>query len=251
MASPLREYAALLRTLQSRGYRLLPCRAYFDRCEPPTVYLRHDVDRLSHRSVRMAGVEAALGANATYYFRCSRAGRFPEAAIQSVMQLDHEIGYHYETFVRSRGDAARAAARFERELAELRRLAGVQTVAAHGSPLSRFSNIGRSRGLELERLGLLGEPGLDFDFERVLYVTDTGGSFGSPHNVRDRVAGRNLPRRATPSNLAELLQPESEPLVLLNTHPERWPATAIGLCQAVVTDTVVNIAKSLVRHRSA
>lgn len=251
MACRLHEYVELLRTLQGRGYGLLPCRAYFEGAELPAVFLRHDVDRLCRRAVSMAREERALGARATYYFRCIRGARFPEAAVRQVENLGHEVGYHYETFVRERGDADRAAARFGHELDGLRRLADVRTVAAHGSPLSRLSNMRHGGRLDLQGLGLLGEPGLHYDFDRVLYVTDTGGSFGSRHNVRDRVAGRNLPGPVSPAQLADRLRPDDEPSVLINTHPERWPATAIGLCQATITDALVNVAKGLARHRSA
>ncbi|MEP0845658.1 MAG: hypothetical protein HRF50_02430 [Phycisphaerae bacterium] len=249
MAFRLDAYARLLSRLRENGYSLRPVRAYFEAPTLPAVHLKHDVDRLPARAVAMARAEHALGAAGTYYFRCSAAGTFPAAAIREVASLGHEIGFHYECLVRERGDGRAAARRFERELAALREIAPVVTVAAHGSPLSRTSNMGQSRGLDLARLGLLGEPGVHFDFERCVYVTDTGGVFGSAHNVRDRVQGENWPTPTPPDKLALALTPGRYPLVLLNTHPERWPRGQLGMLQATISDALANAAKRWVHGR--
>lgn len=249
MAFRLDAYLHLLTRLRDHGYSLRPVRAYFESPALPAVYLKHDVDRLPGRAVAMARAEHALGAAATYYFRCTPAGAFSAAAIREIASLGHETGFHYECLVRARGDERAAAQRFERELAALRAIAPVVTVAAHGSPLSHTSNMGQSRGLDLARLGLLGEPGVHFDFERGVYVTDTGGIFGSADNVRDRVVGRNWPAPTPPEILALELTPERFPLVLLNTHPERWPRGHFGLVQATITDALANAAKRWVHGR--
>ncbi|MHC4108493.1 MAG: hypothetical protein ACYSTY_10455 [Planctomycetota bacterium] len=248
MAYLLAEYVTLLETLRSRGYAMEPVRAYYGRPEPPVIFLRHDVDRLVARAVSMARAEHELGVSSTYYFRCNAGGRFPATAVGEVAALGHEVGYHYETVSRERGDVQKAFNRFVQELGALRKIVSVVTVAAHGSPFSSHSNMEYVRTLDLSELDLLGEPAVDFDFLRVLYVTDTGGTFGNTHNVRDRVTGRNLDRAATPAQLGRMLAPESEPLVLLNCHPERWPRRRFGLVQAQATDLGVNLAKRAARR---
>jgi hypothetical protein len=249
MAFRLDAYAQLIVRLRERGHALRPVRAYFEGAGPPAVFLKHDVDRLPGRAVAMARVERALGIAATYYFRCSAAGRFPERAIRAVVGLGHEAGFHYECLVREHAHEDAAAQRFERELAVLRQITPVVTVAAHGSPLSLTSNMGQTRRLDLKNLGLLGEPGVHFDFTRVLYVTDTGGRFGSADNIRDWVNGQNWRTPATPRVLAESLTPERYPLVLMNTHPERWPRGQLGLAQATITDALTNAAKRWIHRR--
>ncbi len=245
MAYRLQEYADLLTALRAAGYRLAPVIDYFAGPRPASVHLRHDVDRMVARAVAMARGEHALQVRATYYFRCGARGEFPRAAIESVRSLGHEIGFHYECLVRERGDLQRAAQRFERELAALRKLADVQTIAAHGSPLSSHSNMRSADGLDLVRLGLRGDASVHLDFQRVLYITDTGGAFGSPHNRRDRVRGRNWVGPTSPGALGERLAAQREDFVLLSTHPERWPASAAGLVQAQLTDLLANLAKRL------
>ncbi|MGI6460501.1 MAG: hypothetical protein ACOX5J_10485 [Candidatus Hydrogenedentales bacterium] len=248
MAFPLAQYRALLANLLERSYSLLPVRAYFEEYSKPTVFLRHDVDRFPGRAVRMARMERELDVRATYYFRSSAGGQFPEAAIRKVAALGHEIGYHYEVVTRHGADSAEALEAFARDVSALRELADVKTVAAHGSPLSGTSNIGYAQGLDRAALGLLGEPQTDFDFSRVIYITDTGGIFGSPHNRRDWSPGKNLREPMTPEALARWLHPEREPLVLLTTHPERWPESRAAANVHAVLDWGVNVMKRLRNH---
>ena len=249
MAYALARYRGLLEALLASGYALGPVESWFEGATPPRVFLRHDVDRLPARACAMAECERELGARATYYFRCDRRGAFPADAVRRVAELGHEVGFHYETVARAGGDADRALAAFERELAALRALGvGVRTVAAHGSPLSAHANQGLADRRALERLGLLGEPGEHMDFTRVLYVTDTGGVYGSPHNLRDRVAGRNWTEPTPPDELGRRLDPAREPLVLLSSHPERWPSGAAAVLVQRGVDGLANALKQWVRR---
>ena len=245
MAYPLGDYIALLAGLRDKGYALGPVVRYFDGVDAPFVFLRHDVDRLPARAAAAARAEHGLGLCATYYFRCDDRQRFPEASIREVAGLGHEIGFHYETAVRVKGDAAALAGLFGAELAALRRVAEVKTIAAHGSPLSRHSNMDSAPHLNYRALGIAGDPREDFDFSRVMYITDTGGVFGSPNNRRDRVDGRQWAKPTPPRALIGQLDPAREPLVLLSTHPERWAAGALGTLAASALDAAINIAKRL------
>ncbi|RMG39140.1 MAG: hypothetical protein D6719_14035 [Candidatus Dadabacteria bacterium] len=244
MAFILSKYHSLLAGLIARGYKMAPVKAYFEEPVSPAVFLRHDVDRLLFRAVAMARLEAELGVSATYYFRCNPRGVFPEESIREIAELGHEIGYHYETVVRAKGDPEKAFELFNRDLKNLREIAPVCTVAAHGSPLAELSNMGYAGELDYNQLELLGEPSVNFDFEKVLYLTDTGGAFNSSCNVRDKVSGRKLEGGPySPLELLDLLNPSSEPVILLNTHPERWPVGQLGLFQASLMDLAVNFAK--------
>jgi hypothetical protein len=196
----------------------------------------------------MAAEEHAMGISSTYYFRCTKTGRFPTSQIAHIADLGHEVGFHYETVARAKGDPCTSREQFIDSLAALRDLVDVKTVAAHGSPLSGHRNLDCAESLDFEGLGLLGEPSIDCDFSRVLYITDTGGVYGSPHNINDRVKGKNFSAPATPSELAHMIDPEREPLILLNSHPERWPVTGLGLVQATITDYCVNLMKGAFRR---
>lgn len=251
MAHTLNDYLALLDDLAAAGYQFRPIRDYFAaRVKPPFVYLRHDVDRSPGRAVTMAKAEAARGIQATYYFRCTRTGLFPQDAMQAMADLGHEVGFHYESLSRARGDTGAALALFERELASARAIAPIETIAPHGAPLSAVSNMDFTAGLGAARSGLLGDA-TDIDFREILYVTDTGGGFGSRYNLRDRPNGRSLDRPTPPRRLARDLIHASEARVVLSCHPERWPESYIGLLQASARDLVTNAVKVVlarVRH---
>lgn len=247
MAFPLSAYVDLLHRLREKGYSLGPISRYFEGFRPPFVFLRHDVDRLSSRAVHMARGEQNMGVKATYYFRCDGRTRFPEEEIRFVADMGHEVGFHYETVVRMKADPDRVIGRFTEELAALRRITTVKTVTAHGSPLAKLSNVGYTKTLDLGEFGLVGDPAVNIDFSKVLYVTDSGGVYGSPNNLRDWSEGKNLRRPTPPKELAKALDPRQEPLVVLSSHPERWPIGFVGLMQARATDFAVNVLKRLVK----
>ncbi|HVP12670.1 MAG TPA: hypothetical protein VMV94_15950 [Phycisphaerae bacterium] len=241
MAYRLSAYADLLHALREKGYHLGPVSAYYQGAAPPFVFLRHDLDRFASRAVHMAAAERDLGVKSTYYFRCNARARFPEEDIRFVTDLGHEIGFHYETVDRLEGRADEVPDRFRLELAALRAIADVATATACGTPLSQLPAVHFAKSLDLRELGLMGDPAVDIDFSKVLYITDTGGTFGSRANLRDRSAGKNLRERTPPAKLAQTLNPRLEPLVVLNTHPHRWPLGVAGLLLVRLADLFVNL----------
>lgn len=262
MAHPLSAYLALLDDLRAAGFHFHPIRDYFvarragDAGATPggheisSAYLRHDVDRLPQRAVAMAEAEAERGIRATYYFRCDARQGFPEPAMRRIASLGHETGFHYESLSRARGDRAAALALFERELAACRAIVPVSTVAPHGAPLAASSNMDFTASIDTDCAQLLGDA-TDMDFTDMLYVTDTGGTFGSPHNLRDRPSGRCLTGPVPPARLAEWISGHAIARLTLSCHPERWPAGAIALAMASVRDLVGNGAKSLLSRLRA
>jgi hypothetical protein len=257
MAHRLADYLLLVDALATAGFRLHPIRDYFaTRVEPPFVFLRHDVDRRPARAVAMARAEAALNVCATYYFRCDSKMCFPATAIAEIAALDHEIGFHYECLSRCRGDVTAALNLFERELAALRQLARIDTIAPHGAPLSAISNMtltgeavdGAAARLEPTRFDLLGDA-TGIDFTDTLYVTDTGGTFGSPHNLRDRSPGPMLDAPIHPRRLADHVLKRGARSIVLSCHPERWPSRWSELFEAAGRDAAINLVKRLIRRR--
>ena len=260
MAHLLGAYLALLEDLRSAGFCCRPVRDYFlarvardagpVACEKETLtaYLRHDVDRLPQRAVAMAEAEAGRGIHASYYFRCDARMRFPERAMGRIADLGHEIGFHYESLSRTGGDRAAALALFQRELAACRAIVPVTTVAPHGAPLAASANMDLAASITSEGAELLGDA-TDMDFTHMLYVTDTGGIFGSPYNFRDRPAGQYLSEPVAPTHLAAWLAEHGVARLTLSCHPERWPASRLGLLQARITDAAGNAAKIMLHRR--
>jgi hypothetical protein len=236
----------LLGQLAEHGFRMQPIAAYFEGDSTRhDAFLRHDVDRLPTRALVMAQAESALGIASTYYFRCDRRGRFPARVIERIGALGHEVGFHYECLSRAGGDPELALERFGSELAVLRGMAQVRTVSPHGAPSSAHSNMDFARAIGLAGLDLIGDASL-IDFTAILYITDTGGTFGSPHNRRDRPApgGRILGGPTPPRRLADRLRYHGESRIVLSCHPERWPKGLAGLIQARLLDALINLAKA-------
>jgi len=212
--------------------------------------LRHDVDRLPARSVAMARLEHTLGVRSTYYFRCTRNGRFPSAAIATIAGLGHEVGYHYETLSHFGGDMSQAVAAFHKNLANFRTLAPCRSVSMHGAPLSRHDNFMLVGCVDLHALHLV-DAMRDMAPLNPVYFTDTGGSWnaGGHRNRRDAVG-------EVPVQAPDFLDPSAAAafshglprLLYINTHPERWPSTRLGYVQAAATDALVNVAKRCARH---
>jgi hypothetical protein len=241
LAYRLSVYADLLHALREKGYRLGPTSAYFEGAAPPFIFLRHDVRCLAARAVHMAAAERDLGVKATYYFRCNGRMRFPEECVRFVADLGQEIGFQYETVDRLPGRGDQVPDRFRQELAALRAIADVRTVTARGTPLSQLPTVRFAKPLDLGELGLLGDPAADIDFSKVLYITDTGGDYGSRANRRDWSGGKNLREPTSPPELARALDPRREPLVVLNSHPHRWPIGFVGFMGVRAADFFVNV----------
>jgi hypothetical protein len=251
MAHRLSAYLSLLDDLRESGYSLHPIRDYFaSPATPPFAYLRHDVDRLPSRSVEMAKAEAKQGVRATYYFRCNNATQFPRSAMRAIESLGHEVGFHYECLSRAGGDERIARNLFEKELSVCREICRIETISPHGAPISASSNMDFSIGAISRDFDLLGDA-TAIDFSEIYYITDTGGTFGSSYNLRDRPKGEFLAEPTTPDDLAALMIQEQRNKIVISVHPERWPHTSIGLYVARTIDHAANTAKRILMLRSS
>jgi hypothetical protein len=240
----LNEYISLILKLKENGYLIKKISDYFfiKNNASPIVYLRHDVDRMPGRAVEMARQESENNFLSTYYFRCDKNRNFPLEAIGKIDKKEHEIGFHYESFSRCKGENLNALQLFRNELEELRKIANIRTIAAHGAPLSKWSNMNFGSGNQglFKELEIIGDARENIDFSNILYVSDTGGNFGSEHNLRDKVEGLNLKRKYTIKELIDLLKPDKYPFLVINTHPERWSNSFFGKKQIKVTDFMIN-----------
>ena len=194
--------------------------------------IRHDVDLRPEFALRVAQVEAEMGAEATYYFRSMHFASHAEV-IKAIVALGHQAGFHYECLTTARGDMEKAYALFVAELAELRKLVPVSTACAHGSPRSPYNSQDIWKQHDIHALGIDYEPMLDTDFSRTLYLTDTGRRWdGYKVSVRDKVpqyqeqwSREGLVFHTTDDiihALNDLQHPIHRKELLINTHPQRW-----------------------------
>lgn len=202
----------------------------------------------------MASLEQSLGVQATYYFRTTSNVFRPEV-IRRVKSQGHEIGYHYETLAACQGDYEQARHRFEMELAQFRVITPVETIAMHGSPLSRYDNRALWNRYDYKQYDLLGEAYLDIDYTQIGYITDAGRSWAAKQtNLRDRPLEKNilqLPAVHTTVQLIELIQSKKYPRLIIQAHPERWAYSRLTWVRSFGMDLVANGVKRLLSMRSS
>lgn len=188
----LKIYRSLLYSLKQAGYTFQTFEEYCEgrvgeRLDDKFILLRHDVDEIASNALKVAELEYELGIRATYYFRIVKQS-FNPTIIKKIVELGHEVGYHYEDLSFSKGDMGRAIILFERHLQRLRAFYPVRTVCMHGSSTSLYDNRTIWQHYKLTDFGLIGEPYLTTDFKQIFYVTDTGYAWdGGKYAVRDVV----------------------------------------------------------------
>ncbi|MGX1786698.1 hypothetical protein ACWIGM_08175 [Bosea sp. NPDC055332] len=237
----LKAYVGIVDAALAAGYRPMRVGDWLDGARPgePVIILRHDVDRRPENALAMAHEEAARGAPATYYFR-TVGSAFNPAIIREIAAMGHEIGYHYEDFHVAKYDPDKAHALYLRNLAALREITPVRSIAMHGSPLAKHNN------MELWKHRSFVESGvkdciLSADWSQFLFFTDTGRSFDARlTNLRDTIGGKRAPGVASSAAVGEHLQTHRPPFVQLSVHPERWSDKFWAWSRQLATDTAAN-----------
>lgn len=184
----LKSYRTLVVALQEAGFAFQTFEEFVTSpAQGKAVVLRHDVDELAGNALKMAQLEHELGIRATYFFRIVKQSNVPEV-IKKIVDLGHEIGYHYEDLALSQGDEEKAMQTFQQSLEYFRAFYPVRSVCMHGSSSSKYDNRLLWQKHTLSDFGLVGEPYLSVDFDRVFYVSDTGYAWdGGKYAVRDVV----------------------------------------------------------------
>ena len=184
----LKSYRSLLEAFQSAGYHFQTFEELMTApSEGRSVVMRHDVDELAWNALKMAKLEHALGVRATYFFRVVKQSNVPEV-IERIARMGHEVGYHYEDLALAEGDEGKAIESFKSNLAYFRGFYPVRSVCMHGSSTSKYDNRLLWKNHSLSEFGLVGEPYLSVDFDKVYYMTDTGYAWdGGKYAVRDIV----------------------------------------------------------------
>lgn len=258
----------LLSSLISAGYGFATVAEYLHNPSDSTVILRHDVDARPVNSLKCAEMEYRLGISGTYYFR-TFPGSYNKAIIAEIYSLGHEIGYHYEDLAVAHGDYRKAISGFEQNLAKLRRVAPVETICMHGSPMSKHDNRLLWQKYDYRDFGICGEPYLDIDFSKVYYLTDTGRCWnGDRFNLRDRASREdNQDKPGTPlkgngsqplrertfqktMDIIEAVSDNWRPAVIMMTvHPQRWNNSIIPWITELTGQKLKNIVKAFIRKR--
>jgi hypothetical protein len=214
------------------------------------IILRHDVDRKPEQAMKMAQIEKDFGITSTYYFRTIPYVFKPDI-IKAINDFGHEIGYHYEVLDKAEGDLEKAIRMFEDELKEFRRICDVKTICMHGNPLSKWMNKDLWTKYNFKDFDIIGEPYLSIDYNKVLYLTDTGRKWNSRFSVKDVVGAnsqRNEKIKSTDDVIRLVNKGDIEQICIL-AHPERWSDSAGAWLKELVWQNVKNVGKAILVRR--
>jgi hypothetical protein len=188
---------------------------------------------------------------------------FDKNIIQQMVGLGHEIGYHYEDMDFAKKEVGgkpkeadlyeKAFAIFTKNLDILKELYPVRTICMHGSPLSKFDNKALWKKYDYKKLGIIGEPYYDINFDEVFYITDTGRRWdGDKVSVRDKVKKNsfsNLSFHST-EDLIEVIKKGDYPeKVMMTFHPQRWTDSPSAWVKEFVLQNAKNIIKGILIKR--
>ncbi len=256
----LAKYTDLCEAIASSGYAPMTVRAYLEARELPSrlVVMRHDVDTTPKNEPKMALIENDFGIRATYYFRYKR-GVFQPGVMKQIAGMGHEIGYHYETLDKAKGDGERAIELFNHELALFREVVDVKTISMHGNPLTKWDNrdLWRKYSYDFKDSVILGEAYLSF--RNILYLSDTGRTWGPAYKVKDLLPsdadseglGSIKPRVNSTDDVIKLLQSGSFHRFYLLTHGARWANSTSGWAISLLQDTAINLVKRAVLQKAS
>lgn len=224
------KFRELCGALSSSGYELLTVRDYLQGNEQKRfVILRHDIDVKPERGLKMAEIEKEHGIRSTYYIRMTEEV-FKPIIIRRIAEMGHEIGYHYETLDKAKGDKNRAIEIFKKELTKLREVCYVDTICAHGNSLTSWDNRNLWNEYNFEDYGIIGEAYRSINFENILYLSDTGRTWGTKYKVKDVVFKSYidvLSELRTTKDVIKLLKQKKISKIYLLSHP--WWNDDIGI----------------------
>lgn len=246
----LAKYASIIDAAKGAGLTIYPVadwHALAPQARTRGVMMRHDVDRRPRNALAMAQLEAGRGVRSSYYFRIVPSA-FEPSVIRDIAGLGHEIGYHYEDWHMAGRDREKARSLFERNLEKVRAIAPVRSIAMHGSPLSRESNMRIWDHLDFTQYGVI-DAILSFDYSGYLFFTDAGRTFGQTGaNLRDYLGNaESLPSVRRSDQLAAFLATAPDRPIQINVHPERWSPHGPDWYRQWAFDKAANGAKRVLR----
>ena len=238
-------YRKLLEQILASGYEIQRFDDFLTNPKEKAVVLRHDSDIWPNNDLIMSKVEDSLNVNSTYYFRVPET--FNETIISEIKNNGHEIGYHYEELARHNGNYEIAIKSFEEKLNTLNSIAEIKTFVRHGRPLSKIESLDMWKKYDYKKYGLIGEPYLDVDYSKVLYLTDNGNKWNSNKtNIRDKV---NADHKFDINSTFDLIDNFKKQLlpnhIILNIHPARWNNNYLVWTYRFFLQKTKNIAKIL------
>ena len=246
-------YKKLLQSFIEKNYSFQTFEDFIKSPAKRVIILRHDVEKRSNIALDFAQIEDSLNIKGTYYFKFSDKGINTEV-LKQIVDLGHEIGYHYDDLAVCKGDYTKAIQRFESNMSFLRRFATVNTICMDGSPLSLYDNKMIWKKFNYSDFGIIGEPYFDVNYEDVLYLTDTGRRWdGYEMSFRDKID--NAQKRwikeglifNSTNDIIKSINSNSFPnKALMTFHPQRWTDSQYVWMKEYIFQNFKNIIKYIV-----
>jgi hypothetical protein len=247
------KYEILCDEIAKSNYKVYTVRDFLLRKEHVDKYiiLRHDVDRSPETALLMAKIENKYNIKSTYYFRYIER-TFKYDIMKSILDLGHEIGYHYEVLDKANGNYDLAINIFKQELREFRKYFIIETIVQHGSPLSGDLDISSFKGLcniikklikkenifsrrqnldiwnkyNFSRFGISGEAYLSINFEKLFYISDSGGSWSDKYKIKDKAINKNSTHKKfkikNTDDIIQIIQNERNEGLYFLIHSNHW-----------------------------
>lgn len=141
---------------------------------------------------------------------------------------------------------------FCENLETLRQVADIQTICMHGSPRSKYDNKDIWKKYDYRKLGIIGEPYFDIDFDDFFYLTDTGRRWdGWRVSVRDKVPqqerwnAEGLLFSRTKDVIKAVNESRLPARIMITVHPQRWTNSPIEWITEYVMQNLKNIVKGI------
>lgn len=247
------KYDKLCEEISKSQYKVYTMKEYLlsEKDVKKYIILRHDVDRNPESAILMARIENKYNIKSTYYFRYIERV-FKPNLIKSVHDLGHEIGYHYEVLDKANGNPDLAIKIFEQELSTFRKYFNIKTIAQHGSPLAGDLDVSSLKGItniiknivakkniftkrknfnvwdkcDFSLFGISGEAYLSINFDNLVYMSDSGGSWKDKYKIKDKPVNKfNISQKLridATDDIIDIIRNGSIERMYLLVHPNHW-----------------------------
>jgi hypothetical protein len=117
-----------------------------------------------------------------------------------------------------------------------------------GSILSKWNNLDLWKSYDYKTYGILGEPYLDLDFDKVLYLSDTGRKWNAiQFSLYDKVTTRySYINKSTYEVILDLEKGDLPDQIMITIHPQRWHSGFFKWQAEVLAQWIKNRIKSLI-----
>lgn len=246
----LKKYEKLCKAIADSKYCNLTFEKYFkngDKQNEHYLILRHDVDEDCKYALDLAIVERQFNLKSTYYFRMKKQTYKPEI-IDKIVSMNHEIGYHYETVDKCRGDVNAAIAMFSDEISNFRQRYNINTACMHGNVLTEYDNKSIWLHEKLSTFNLIGEPYISLDYSKFVYFSDSGRTWNNNNwkKFKDKinVAASFYPRNT--NDLIKIVENGEPDNICILAHPERWSRNTYDYGKRYFIDFMYLMGKAMI-----